>query len=82
MRLAGDRFKGQPKRQFRQLPLRGTLSFAPADTKEAIRLVKSSTAIGPDGMSAFHLNMLAHGAINYLTTIFNLSISTGPDKHT
>ena len=28
-------------------------------------------------MSTFHLKKLAHGAINYLTNIFNLSISTG-----
>ena len=28
-------------------------------------------------MSTLHLNKLAHGAINYLTKIFNLSISTG-----
>ena len=28
-------------------------------------------------MSTFHLKKLTHGAINYLTNIFNLSISTG-----
>ena len=63
--------------QFHLLPLTETPSFTPADTKEAIRLVKSSTAIGPDGMTSLHLKKLAHGAINYLTNIFNLSISTG-----
>ena len=52
-------------------------SFTPADTKEAIRLAKSSTAIGSDGMSTLHLKKLAQGVINYLTNIFNLSISTG-----
>ena len=42
-----------------------------------IRLAKSSTAIGPDGMSTLHLKNLAQGAINYLTNIFNLSILSG-----
>ena len=49
----------------------------PADTKEVIRFAKSSTAIGPDGMSTIHLKKLAQDAINYLINIFNLSISTG-----
>ena len=49
----------------------------PADTNDAIRLAKSSTAIGPFGMSTLHLKKLAHGDIDYLTNIINLSISTG-----
>ena len=69
--------KRQLKRQFHQLPLTGTPSFTPANTKEAIRLAKSSIASGPDGMNTLHLKKLAHGAINYLTNIFKLSISTG-----
>ena len=52
-------------------------SFTPAETKEAIRLAKSSTDIGPFGMSTLHLKKFAQGAINYLINIFNLSISTG-----
>ena len=75
--LTGDKIKRQLKRQFHQLPLTGTPYFTPADRKEAIRLAKSSTAIGPDGMRTLHLKKLAQGAINYLTNIFNLSISTG-----
>ena len=66
----------QLKRQFHQQSLTGMPSFTPADTKEAIRLAKSPSAIGRDGMSTLHLKKLAHGAINYLTNIFNLSIST------
>ena len=77
IRLAGDKFNRQLKWQFHQLPLIRTPSFTPADTNEAIRLAKSSTAIGPNGMSTLHLKKLAHGAINCLTNIFNLSISTG-----
>ena len=77
IRLTGYKSKIQIKRQFHQLPLTGTPSFTPVDTKEAIRLAKSSTAIGPDGMSTLRLKKLAQGAINYLTNIFNLLISTG-----
>ena len=77
IRLTGDKSNRKLKRQFHQLPLTGTPPFSPADTKEAIRLAKSSTAIGPNGMSTFYLKKLAQGAINYLTNIFNLSISTG-----
>ena len=40
-------------------------------------MAKSSTAIGPDGMSTLHLKKPAQGAINHLTNIFNMSISTG-----
>ena len=77
IRLTGDKSKRRLNRQFQQLPLRGTPSFTPADTYEANRLAKSTTANEPDGMSSFHLKKLAHGAINYLTNIFNLSISSG-----
>ena len=75
IRLTGNKSKRQLKRQFHQLPLTGTSSFTPADTKEAIRLAKSSTAIRPGGMSTLHLKKLTQSAINYLTNIFNLSIS-------
>ena len=77
IRLTGDKSKRQLKQQLRQLPLTGTPSFTPADSKEAIRLAKSSTAIGPDWMSTLHLTKLAQGAIDYLTNIFDLLISTG-----
>ena len=77
IRLTGDKSKRQLKCQFHQLPLTGTLSSTPADTKEAIRLAKWTTAIGPVGMSTLNLKKLAQGAINYLTNILNLSISTG-----
>ena len=77
MRLASDKSKSQLKRRFHQLPSTGTPSFTLGDTKDANRLAKSSTAIGPNGMSFLHLKKLAHGAIDYLTNISNLSISTG-----
>ena len=77
IRLTDDKSKRQLKRQFHQLPLTGTPSFTPADTKEANRLAKSSTVIRPHRVSTLQLKNLAHGAINYLTDIFNQSISTG-----
>ena len=77
IRLTGDKSKRQLKRQFHQLPLTETPSYTSADTKEAIRLDNSSSAIGTDGMSTLHLKTLVHGAINYLTNNINLLISTG-----
>ena len=76
--LTGVESKRQLKLQFHQLPLTGMPSFSPADTNEAIRLARSSTAILPDSsMSILHLKKFAQDAINYLTNIFNLSIKTG-----
>ena len=77
IRLTGDKSKRQLIRQSHQLPLTGTPSFTPADTKEAIRYAKSSTAIALEGISILNLKKLAQGVINYLNIIFNLSISTG-----
>ena len=48
IRLACHSSKRQFKRQFHQLPMTGMPSFTHADSKEAIRLAKSSTAIGRD----------------------------------
>ena len=72
MRLTGEKFKRQLKRQFHQLPLIGTPSFTPGDTKVAIRLAKSSTAIGTDGMSTLRSSLMVPSTIS-LTS----SISTG-----
>ena len=75
--VTGDKSIRHLKRQIHQLQLTGTPSFTPADTKEAIRLAKSSTSFGQDWMSCLQIKKLAQGSINYLTNIFNLSISTG-----
>ena len=77
IRLTGDRYKRQLQRQFHQLPLTATTSFSPVDIKETIRLAKSSSAIGPDGMITIHFKNLAEGATSYFSNIFILSISTG-----
>ena len=49
--------------------------FTPADTVEAIKSAKNSTALGPDGFSTLHLKHLGPLAINYLTELFNLSVA-------
>ena len=77
IRLVGDKSKRQLKRRFHQLSLTATPSFTHTDTKEAIRLAKSTTQIGTDGMSTLHLKNLVHGVISYLIDIFNLPFSTG-----
>ena len=75
IRLAGDKSKRQLKRQFHQLPLTGTPSFTPADTKEAIRLAKSFTDIGPEGMSTLNLKKLAVSEIVDGTSTISLTSS-------
>lgn len=50
--------------------------FADADTINAIRRAKSSSAVGPDGMSMIHLKHFGRRAISYLTNLFNLSVSS------
>ena len=77
IRLTGDESIKQLKRQFHQLALTGTPSFTPADTMEAMRLAKSSTANGTDEMSTLHHKKLTQGAINHFTKILHLIISTG-----
>jgi hypothetical protein len=53
-------------------------SFAPfstADTLSAINAAKSSSAVGPDSLTAIHLKNLGHRGLEYLTKLFNLSVS-------
>ena len=73
--LTGEYSKRQLKRQFHQMTLLGTTSFTLVDTEEANRLAKSTIAVKPDGMSIQHHMIFAHGAINYLSNIFNQPIS-------
>jgi hypothetical protein len=48
--------------------------FTPLATQDAINSAKSSTATGPDGLTAIHLKHLGPRGISYLTSLFNLSI--------
>ena len=49
--------------------------FTLEDTSEAIKRAKSSTALGPDGLSAVHLKHLGPIALGYLTDLFNISVA-------
>ena len=49
--------------------------FTPANTTEAIRVSKNSTATGPDNLSILHLKHLGPSGTQYLTDIFNLSLN-------
>ena len=53
-------------------------SFAPftaEETAAAISASKNSTALGPDGLAPWHFKRLGPRAIQYLTSIFNLSVA-------
>ena len=55
------------------------LEFKPItddDTINAIKRAKASTAEGPDGMTMVHLKHFGRRAISYLTSLFNLSLSS------
>ena len=47
----------------------------PADTVNAIKASKNSSATGPDGLTAIHLKHLGPKAIAFLTSLFNLLVS-------
>ena len=44
--------------------------------RRAIKSCRNSKAFGPDKLSIFHLKNLWHRAIEYITTLFNLSVTT------
>ena len=50
-------------------------TFTPSATLEAIKKSKASKAIGPDGMSNLHLKHLGQKGLDYLTKLYNLSMS-------
>jgi hypothetical protein len=51
----------------------GLTSFTVQSVEDAIRCSKSSTAVGPDGLTAIHLKHLGPRALSYLTELFNIS---------
>ena len=50
--------------------------FNPSETKEAIKKSKPSKALGPDKISTLHLKHLGTAGLNYLTDLFNISVTT------
>ena len=62
------------KRDLKKLPLdRNFQPFSSADTVEAIKQSKNSTATGPDNLAPWHLKHLGPNGIDFLTKTFNLS---------
>jgi hypothetical protein len=49
--------------------------FTTGNTLDRINSAKSSTAVGPDCLTVIHLNLLGHRGLEYLTNLFNLSVS-------
>ena len=49
--------------------------FSVEEVTDAIKAAKSSTALGPDGLSVIHLKHLGPVARRYLTDLFNLSVA-------
>ena len=65
------------KRELKKLNLDHSYEpFSAADTAEAIKLSKNSTATGPDGLAPWHLKQLGPRGIEFLTKTFNRSIAT------
>ena len=52
-----------------------SISFTPEQTREAIKKCKASKAVGPDGISNLHIKHLGQKGIEFLTNIFNISVS-------
>ena len=51
-------------------------TFTSEQTKAAIAKSKASKAIGPDGIATVHLKNLGPSGIDYLTSIFNISLKS------
>ena len=60
--------------RIKSIKIEEAIIFTIDQTKSAIKMSKSSKALGPDNISPLHLKHIGPAAINYLTTIFNLSI--------
>ena len=51
-------------------------TFSTDLVRRAIKSCRNSKAFGPDKLSIFHLKNLGHRAIEYITALFNLSVTT------
>ena len=59
----------------KKFDLNDDIKITEDQTNEAIKKAKASKAIGPDKMSNLHLKHLGPKAVEYLTRIYNLSLS-------
>ena len=64
------------KKQLLKHSLEDAPTITVADTKKAIKDSKASKALGPDKIATVHLKHLGKAGIKYLTSIFNLSLTT------
>ena len=70
-----DKLLRKTRRKIAKLTLLDNPTFSPLQTKQAIVDSKPSRALGPDGFCNFHLNYLGSLALEYLTLLFNMSLS-------
>ena len=72
---ASDKLLRITRRKIAKLPLSDSPIFTPENTKQAIADSKPSRALGPDGLCNIHLKHLGPLATQYLTYLFNISLS-------
>ena len=63
-------------RETKRKPLEMVRTFTTDLVMKAIKSCRNSKAFGPDKLSIFHLKHLGPRAIEYITTLFNLSAKT------
>ena len=63
-------------RETKRKPLEMARTFTADLVMKAIKSCRNSKASGPDKLSIFHLKHLGPRAIEYITTLFNLSVTT------
>ena len=63
-------------RESKRKPLEMVRTFTADLVMKAIKSCRNSKAFGPDKLSIFHLKHLGHRAIEYITTLFNMSATT------
>ena len=63
-------------RETKRKPLEMVRTFTTDLVMKAIQSCRNSKAFGPDKLSIFHLKHLRPRAIEYITTLFNLSVIT------
>ena len=63
-------------RETKRKPLEMARTFTADIVMKAIKSCRNSKAFGPDKLSIFHLNHLGPRAIEYITTLFNIWVTT------
>jgi hypothetical protein len=76
----GPHKSSKETRQLIRLIQKGTLDdaleFTPDQVIKGIKSCNNSKAFGPDGLTIFHLKHLGPNGVNFLTALFNISLST------